>query len=114
MSDVRTVSDPGFEQEVLEATQPVLVDFWAPWCAPCRAVGPVLEEIARRYAGRVQVVKLNVDESPRTAERYGIRGIPTVALFMGGEMVDGIKGAAPLPHFAAMLDRRLMSVATSA
>jgi thioredoxin 1 len=104
---VKTVTDETFEAEVLKAEGPVLVDFWAPWCGPCLMVAPVLERVAQQYAGKVTVAKLNVDESPATAMTYGIRSIPTIALFIRGEVVDGVMGAAPLSHFAAMLDRHL-------
>lgn len=107
MKDVTIVSDATFETEVLKAESPVLVDFWAPWCGPCRAVAPVLEKIAETYAGKVRVAKLNVDENPITSQSYGIRSIPTVALFAGGEVVDGVLGAAPLPFFQEMLDKHL-------
>lgn len=105
--NVKIVTDATFEAEVLKAAGPVLVDFWAPWCGPCRMVAPVLEKVAAQYAGRVSVAKLNVDENPETAMRYGIRSIPTVALFDGGEPVDGVMGAAPLAFFTGMLDRHL-------
>jgi thioredoxin 1 len=107
MAALKHATDATFQQDVLDATGLVLVDFWAPWCGPCRAVAPVLEQVAEAYAGRVAVVKLNVDESPQTAERYGIRSIPTIALFSGGEVVDGVLGAAPQPFFAEMLDKHL-------
>jgi thioredoxin 1 len=110
MSAVQHVTDATFQQDVLEAAGPVLVDFWAPWCGPCLAVAPVLEKVAQEYDGRVSVVKLNVDENPQTAERYGIRSIPTVALFSGGEVVDGVLGAAPPPFFHQMLDKHLAGV----
>ncbi len=107
MSFVKPTTDATFAADVLTADGPVLVDFWAPWCGPCRAVGPVLEEVAKEYDGRVRVVKLNVDENPRTAEQYGIRSIPTVALFKQGEVVDGVLGAAPRTFFSGMLDKHL-------
>lgn len=107
MNDVTVVTDANFETDVLKATGPVLVDFWAPWCGPCRAVGPVVEKIAELYAGRVRVAKMNVDDNPVTSQHYGIRSIPTVALFHGGEVVDGVLGAAPLAYFTEMLDKHL-------
>lgn len=110
MDHVKHVTDASFAQDVLQAEQPVLVDFWAPWCGPCRVVGPVLEQVAEAYAGRVTVAKLNVDENQRTAEQYGIRSIPTVALFKGGEVVDGVLGAAPKTFFTQMLDKHVEPV----
>jgi thioredoxin 1 len=107
---VKHVTDASFAQDVLQAEQPVLVDFWAPWCGPCRAVAPVLEQVAEAYAGRVTVAKLNVDENQQTAQQYGIRSIPTVALFKGGEVVDGVLGAAPKTFFTQMLDKHVEPV----
>jgi thioredoxin 1 len=107
MQNVTAVTDATFESDVLKADAPVLVDFWAPWCGPCRMVGPVLEKVAELYAGKVRVVKLNVDENQATSMKYGIRSIPTVALFQGGDVVDGVLGAAPLPFFTDMLDKHL-------
>lgn len=107
MSKPKNVTDETFEAEVLRAGGPVLVDFWAPWCGPCRVVGPVLERVAESYAGRVTVAKLNVDESPVTSQALGIRSIPTVVLFEGGEVVDGVVGAAPREVFEELLDNHL-------
>ncbi len=90
-----TVNDANFESEVIQSDLPVLVDFWAPWCGPCRMVAPTVEALAEKYAGRLKVGKLNVDESPVTAGRYGIRGIPTLMVFKGGEMVDQVVGVIP-------------------
>ena len=112
MSDMKQVTDADFEAEVLKASGPVLVDFWAPWCGPCRMVGPIMEKVAELYAGRVRVMKLNVDENQATSMKYGIRSIPTVALFIGGDVVDGVLGAAPLPFFTDLLDKHLKSNGT--
>ena len=112
--NVGSVTDATFSQEVLKADGPVLVDFWAPWCGPCRMVAPVLEKVADQYAGRVRIVKMNVDENQQTSMTYGIRSIPTVALFHKGAVVDGVMGAAPLGHFTKMLDEHLPAVAQGA
>ena len=107
----KTVTDASFEADVLRSDVPVLVDFWAPWCGPCRVVGPVLDRIAEQYAGRVTVAKVNVDENPETSMQYGIRSIPTIALFSGGEVVNGVMGAAPEKHFVQMLETHLAGAA---
>ena len=113
MQDVTAVTDATFESDVLKSAAPVLVDFWAPWCGPCRMVGPVMEKVAELYAGKVRVMKLNVDENQATSMKYGIRSIPTVALFIGGDVVDGVLGAAPLPFFTDLLDKHLKSNGTT-
>ena len=95
MADVLAVSDDSFESEVLQSPTPVLVDFWAPWCAPCRAIAPVVEELAREYAGKLKVVKMNVDDNPRTPSQYGVRGIPTLLLVHGGQVKEQLIGAQP-------------------
>jgi thioredoxin 1 len=106
MSDnVKVVTDASFEADVLQSESPVLVDFWAPWCGPCRLVAPVLEKVAAEYAGKVTVAKVNVDENPETSMQYGIRSIPTIALFSGGEVLEAVMGAAPLKFFTEMLDK---------
>jgi thioredoxin len=95
MASVQQISDDSFQSEVLQSTTPVLIDFWAPWCAPCRAIGPVVEELAREYEGKLKVVKMNVDENPQTPSRYGVRGIPNLILFQGGQVKEQIVGAVP-------------------
>lgn len=94
MSSVK-ITDESFEQDVLQANGPVLVDFWAEWCGPCKQIAPALEQIAEEFAGKVTVAKLNIEESPTTPSRYGVRGIPTMMLFKGGQMASMKVGAMP-------------------
>lgn len=105
--NLKELSDANFEEEILKASVPALVDFWAPWCGPCRVVGPIVEELAKEYAGKVKVAKLNVDDNPVTPGKYGIRGIPTLILFKDGEAVDQIVGAVPKGQIEAMLQKVL-------
>jgi thioredoxin 1 len=107
MSSVLAVADDTFELEVLQSPTPVLIDFWAPWCAPCRAIGPVVEELANDYAGKLKVVKMNVDDNPRTPSRYGVRGIPNLILFQAGEVKEQIIGAVPKGQLVKAIDRVL-------
>ena len=95
MADVQQVSDESFEHEVLKADLPVLIDFWAPWCGPCKAIAPVVAELAKEYDGKLKVVKMNVDDNPQTPSKYGVRGIPNLILFKGGQVRDQIVGAVP-------------------
>ena len=95
MSHLKNVTDATFEQDVLNSDKPVIVDFWAEWCAPCRAVGPVLEQIAGENADKIEIVKLNVDENPETAAKYRITSIPAMKVYKGGEVVKSVIGAKP-------------------
>jgi thioredoxin 1 len=104
---VTTFTDGNFDADVLQASTPVLVDFWAEWCGPCRALGPTIDALAGDYAGRVSVGKLNVDENPGITVKYMVRGIPTVMLFKGGEVVEQIVGLADKAEFKKALDKHL-------
>ena len=98
-----TVSDDAFEAEVLKSSTPVIVDFWAEWCGPCRQIAPALEEIAKEFDGKVKIVKLNIDENPRTPETYNVRAIPTLIMFKDGEVADTLRGAHPKNRLAAWI-----------
>ncbi len=99
------VTDQNFENEVLKSDVPVMIDFWAAWCGPCRAIAPVIEELAEEYAGRVKVCKMNVDENPITPGRFGIRAIPTLIFFKDGQAVDQITGAVAKAIIESVLKR---------
>jgi thioredoxin 1 len=107
MSAAVQVTDASFKQDVLESEVLVLVDFWAPWCGPCRMVAPVVDEIAEQYKGQVKVVKLNTDENPAVASDYGIRSIPTLMIFKDGVRIDMVVGAVPKTTLASTLEKYL-------
>lgn len=105
---VREATTQGWDAEVLAAERPVLVDFWAPWCAPCRALGPVVDHLALEFAGRIDVAKLNVDEHPALAARYDVRSIPTLVLFRQGRIVERRVGALPKADLVQLLESHLV------
>ncbi len=107
MSNAKSVTDADFETEVLKSNTPVLVDFWAPWCGPCRAVAPAVDAIANEFAGKVKVVKLNTDEEQQVAIKYGVGSIPTLMVFKNGEMVERVLGVRPKGELAAMVTRHV-------
>lgn len=101
------VTDSEFDSQVLKSATPFLVDFWAPWCGPCKAIGPVINELADSYAGKVTIGKMNVDEQPATPGKYGIRAIPTLILFKDGEVLEQVTGAVGKPQLIALINKSL-------
>jgi thioredoxin 1 len=107
MGKITEVGDNNFETEVLQSSVPVLVDFWAPWCGPCKTIAPIVEELAGEYEGRLKVTKLNVDDHPTTASRYGIRGIPNLIILKGGTVKEQIIGAVPKSKLVSAIEKAL-------
>jgi thioredoxin 1 len=105
--NVLSFTDANFDAEVLQSPEPVLVDFWAPWCGPCKMLAPTIDALANEYAGKIRVGKLNTDDNPGTASNYNISGIPTVLVFKGGQLVDKIVGLAPKEKLVASLNKQL-------
>ena len=106
-ADVSHVTDANFEQEVLKSSIPVLIDFWAPWCGPCKAIAPIVDELAKDYAGKLKVVKVNVDDNPETPARYGVRGIPNLLIIKDGQVKEQNVGAVPKGHLVKSVDNAL-------
>ncbi|MBC61259.1 MAG: thioredoxin [Zetaproteobacteria bacterium] len=109
MSQTVAVTDSDFEEKVIKSKDPVLVDFWAPWCAPCMSVAPTLDELSNEYSGKVLIAKMNVDENANIPVNYGVRSIPYMALFKDGQIVDSIVGAVPKDQLVKMLDKTIAS-----
>ncbi len=106
-ADVTNIGDGDFKQQVLDSQEPVLVDFWATWCAPCRAIAPALDALASQYKGQVKFTKLNIDDNQDTPQQYGVRSIPTLLIFKGGQVVEQIVGAVPKARIEAALQKAL-------
>jgi len=105
MAEIAEVTDQDFDGEVLQSNLPVVVDFWAEWCAPCRAIAPIIGELAGEYGDRVKIVKMNIDESPQTPGRYGVRAIPTILAFQGGQVVGQLQGVRPRAAFEELVTK---------
>lgn len=106
-TNVVVITEANFQSEVMASTKPVLVDFWAPWCGPCRKIGPIVNELANDFDGRAKVAKVNVDEVPSLAQKFGVQAIPTLLIFQGGRVVDQVMGALPKAELAAKLEKVL-------
>jgi len=108
VAGVAEVTDQSFEKEILKSDKPAVVDFWAEWCGPCRAIAPIIKDLAARYGDRVQIAKLDVDANPAVAGRFGIRAIPTVLAFRNGQVVGQLQGARPRADFEAFVEKLLV------
>jgi thioredoxin len=104
MASVTEITDQNFESEVLQSEKPIIIDFWAEWCAPCRQIAPIISELAEQYGDRVKIVKMDIDKHPATPGQYGIRAIPTILAFKDGQVVQQIQGARPKADFQKMVD----------
>jgi thioredoxin 1 len=107
MAEVLEITDQNFEAEILRSDKPAIVDFWAEWCAPCRAIAPIVKDLAARYGDKVKIAKMNVDENPATPGSYSVRAIPTVLAFRGGQVVDQLSGARPKAAFEELVQKVL-------
>jgi thioredoxin 1 len=105
--NIQAVSDASFEGDILKSEKPVLVDFWAPWCGPCRSVSPIVDDLANHYEGKLKIAKINVDECSEVAIKYQVTSIPTFILFKGGQVADRMLGAAPRSEFVRFIDRNI-------
>lgn len=105
MAEVGEVTDSSFEQEILQSDQPAVVDFWAEWCGPCRAIAPIMKELAAQYGDQVKIVKMDIDANVNTPGKYGVRAVPTVLAFKGGQVVEQLVGARPKGDFEAMVKK---------
>jgi thioredoxin 1 len=106
--NVDEISDNDFDQKVLKSDVPVVVDFWAPWCGPCKSIAPILEELAVTYKGKIKIVKVNVDENPKSPSQFNVRGIPNLVFFKGGKVVDQVVGAVPKEQLVAAINAKLV------
>ncbi len=107
MAEVREINDDNFESDILQSSKPSIVDFWAEWCAPCRAISPIIKGLADTYGDRINIVKINIEEAPSTPSKYGVRAIPTILAFKDGEVVEQLQGARPKADFEAMAEKLL-------
>ncbi len=107
MAEVREINDDNFDSDILQSEKPSIVDFWAEWCAPCRAISPIIKDLAATYGDRINIVKVNIEEAPATPSKYGVRAIPTILAFKDGVVVEQLQGARPKADFEAMAEKLL-------